>query len=182
MKNTKKLLFGVLAATFILTSCSQQRYASRAKVRVNDQARVEVKKHDVLELTQVEKLEAELPVITPSAPELEPMETAARVERKQVFQQLKSKETRTALKNMVSNPENIIPLINKEDSVQKEKFAQDTGLDMGNKWVKLMVIGLILMVIGTILGWGPGWGLGWLLNTIGGVMFVIGLVMFLIEM
>ncbi len=177
MKKINYFVMLGLSATLILASCSQQRYANRARVHKNDQAKEQVKE-------EKKEVASIAPKPTESVkPELKQPEEAKVVtpenvkpKAKEVFKQLTSKETRTFLSEAVKDPKQIKDLVVKPDNQTKRDFKAKTGLETG-MWLTWIIVGLILLLLGVLIPW----ELGWLLWTIGSIVIVIGVILLLLQ-
>lgn len=178
MKSIKPLLTLAASAIIVLSSCSQQRYASRKKVHIGEQAKQEIKHEPKKEVTGIASKDV---VLNAEIEETQPAQVnpAPEPAKKEVVKKLRSKKTVNYLKQVTKSPEKVKELLNKEDNIQKEEFKSETGLDVGNRWVKLMILGLIIMIVGAILAWVLG--IGGLISWIGSLIFVVGLILWLIE-
>lgn len=179
MKKLNYFLMLGLTATLAFTSCSQQRYASRSTVRINDQAKEQVKeeKKEVAAIApkqmEIGKPEAKAPE-TPLAQKPESVTPRP----KEVLKQLRSEETGRYLRQVLKDPKEIKALISTPDNESKQDFKNNTGLDTSNQWIRIMIIGLIILLIGILL---PG-EIGWIFYTVGGIIMVVGLIFLLLEL
>jgi|GEM_PF-2464573 len=181
MKKLNTLLMVVTTATLIFSSCSQQRYSSRAKVRVNQQTKeqlVEAPKEVAaitpknIDITQPE-------VIAPEANQAQKPESIAPTPTKrEVLKKLRSEESKTMLKNIAQDPTKLKDIITKGENVTKKEFKEKTGLEARGQWLSLIIIGLVLLLIGFLL---PQ-PLGGIFNLVGSILIVIGLIFFLLEL
>lgn len=177
----KKLNYFVmlgLSATLMLASCSQQRYANRATVRVNDEAKEQVKeeKKEVAAITPKQTEIAKPELKQEEAKAIKPENATPRP--KEVLKQLTSKESGRYIRQVVKDPQKIKDLVVKEDNQTKREFQANTGADMSSTWLRWIIIGLVLVLIGIII---PG-ELGWIFYLIGSVLIVIGLIFLLLEL
>ena len=182
MKKLNSIFALAFSAAIVLSSCSQQRYSSRAKVRVNDQAKEQQQKEAPKELAVITPKQFDVPapeVKVPQAAQAQKSESAVPAPTKrEVLKKLRSKEMRTALTEIAKEPKQIQQLIQKEDNVKKEEFKEKVGADFSSKWVKLFIIGLVILLIGIIL---PG-GIGSVFYLVGGLIMLIALILFLLEL
>ncbi|MHB1278577.1 MAG: hypothetical protein ACYC1Q_09265 [Bacteroidia bacterium] len=178
MKKINYFVMLGLSATLILASCSQQRYANRARVHVNDQAKEQVKQEQK-EVASIAPKPAEA-----IKPELKQAEDAKTVQAekitpkpREVFKQLTSKESITFLREAAKDPKQIKDLVVKPDNQTKRDFKSETGMETG-RWLTWIIVGLILVLLGLIIPW----TLGWLLYAVGSVLIVIGIIFLLLEL
>jgi len=180
MKITKTLML-LGASIIILSSCSQQRYAHRVKVKKGNQETLAVRKHKDIKTAPITAKTEELPI-------------AANQEIVKQIPVTKSPQTNadkpsaiTQIKQHVE--ENIEVIRDKAENVQrpikrlKKLDKQDSASDpFSSKWFRVMIIGLIIAILGTILGWlilGP---IGGIISAVGGLIFLIGLILWLVDL
>jgi hypothetical protein len=180
----KKLNYFVmlgLSATLVLASCSQQRYASRSKVRVNDQAKEQVKeeKKEVATIAPKPTEQAKPEVNQAEVPQVLRPEVAL-PQPKEVLKQLTSKEAGRYLRQIVKNPEQIQNLVVKPNDKAKQgsEADADKNTHIHDTWLRWIIIGLVLVLIGIIL---PN-PIGWICYLIGSVLIVLGLIFLLLSL
>ncbi|MBI1221063.1 MAG: hypothetical protein GC180_00540 [Bacteroidetes bacterium] len=178
MKKFNVLLTLTVMTVLILSSCSQQRYASRKKVHIGDQAQNEVQKAPRQQALQIESKTQEL---SPKLETVKPEKKTARAvkKHKEILGKLKSAETKAYLKDVAKNPQKLKQILNKESNSQKKEFEAKTGIDTSSKWFRLMILGLIIMVAGYILEFFIGFGN--LISFVGSILFLVGFILWLLE-
>lgn len=178
MKKINYFVMLGLSATLILASCSQQRYANRARVQVNDQAKEQVNEEQKEVASIAPKpVEAVTPEVKQQADEAKTVQPEKVTPKaKEVFKQLTSKESITFLRETVKDPKQIKDLVVKPDNQTKRTFEAKTGLETG-MWLTWIIVGLILLLLGVLIPW----ELGWLLWTIGSIVIVIGVILLLLQ-
>ncbi|TNE80247.1 MAG: hypothetical protein EP332_08230 [Bacteroidetes bacterium] len=183
MKNIKSRLpiLALAAFALILSSCGQQRYSSRAYVKKEVVASAEVKKQDKQEVTQLPAIPASQVQQTgtpqSNAPQTIELRTTAPAqelgsERVQSPVQAPAAETPS---NRASEKASKT-VVNRLTKI--EKAAENGDVSLGNKWVRLIIIGLIILLIGIIL---PG-GIGYVFYLVGSILMLVGLIMLLLEL
>lgn len=184
MKKVNSILMVVATATLIFSSCSQQRYSSRAKVKVNNQAKEQLVESpkEVVAITP-KKIDIPSPAVATheASSAQKPESVAPAPSKKEVLKQLRSKETRTMLSEIAKNPVQVKDILAKEDNKTKQRIEAQTGLNTNSRGVQLMILGLIIILVGIILGWLIP-GLGGLIGWIGSVVFIVGLIIWLLEL
>jgi len=184
MKKFNSIFMVVATATLIFSSCSQQRYSSRAKVRVNNSEAKEQVIEEPKEVAAITPKQMDIvppQVETPELNKAEKPESAVTAPtKKEIVKQLRSKETRTMLTEIAKNPEQVKEILAKEDNKTKQRIEAQTGLDMNSRGVQLMILGLIIILVGIVLSWLIE-GLGGLVAWIGSVVFIVGLIIWLLE-
>ncbi len=183
-KRTPYLWIAVMGI-LVLSSCSQQRYAHRAKVKSNQEARAtERQRHQAPE--KIEPAKSTEWAVAPEAPaaEVNPAPSPAPEKAgKQVRKELKkltSRETRRAVRSLVKSPGKVKDMVAKENNPTKEQFKQQTGLDTSNKWVKLILLGAILCLVGIVFNFWIGYGS--IFYALGSLCILIGVIFLLIEL
>lgn len=176
--NSRISILALAAFAFILSSCSQQRYANRSYVKKEVVASAEVKKQEVAQLPAIPAPQTQLAEVpqslAPVAIEVPAAQEVKTQEPKKVepkaksaasagfLAQVKEKATKTVLKRV--------------EKVQKTDSNGEISLN--NKWVRLMIIGLIIVLIGLLL---PD-PLGRIFDIVGSILIIIGLIFFLLEL
>lgn len=179
MKKLNYFVMLSISATLMLASCSQQRYAHRAKVRVNDQTKEQVKE-EKKEVASIAPKPAET-----VKPELKQQEEAKVVtpeivkpKVKEVFKQLTSKESISFLREAAKDPKQIKDLVVKADNQTKQEFKAATGMEHTGRWLTWIIVGLVLILIAFFLV-SPVSGI---FHLIGSILIVIGLIFLLLEL
>lgn len=174
MKSIKPLLTLAASAIIVLSSCSQQRYASRKKVHIGEQAKQEIKHEPKKEVTGIASKDV---VLNAEIEETQPAQVnpAPEPAKKEVVKKLRSKKTVNYLKQVTKSPEKVKEILNKEDNIQKEEFKSETGLDLSNNGLRLIILGLIILLVGIII---PG-GIGAVFYIVGSIIMLIGLIVLL---
>ena len=179
MKKINYFVMLGLSATLILASCSQQRYAHRARVHVNDQAKEQVKEENK-EVASIAPKPAEL-----IQPELKQQEEAKVVtpetvkpKAKEVFKQLTSKESRTFLSDVAKDPKKIKDLVVKADNQTKQDLKKALDMDHTGRWLTWIIVGLVLILIAWFL---PD-PLRGIFSLVGSILVVVGLIFLLLEL
>jgi len=185
MKKFNSIFMVVATATLIFSSCSQQRYSSRAKVRVNNSEAKEQVVEAPKEVAAITPKQMDITppqVTTPEANNALKPESAVptKPSKQEVFKQLRSKETVVMLSEIAKNPEQVKDILAKEDNKTKKRIEAQTGLNTNSRGVQLMILGLIIIIVGFVLGWLIP-GLGGLIGWIGSVIFLVGFIIWLLE-
>lgn len=179
MKKINYFVMLGLSATLILASCSQQRYANRARVHKNDQAQEQVKeeKKEVASIAPkpVEEVTPEVKQQSEEAKTVQPEKVTPKT--KEVFKQLTSKESRTFLSEAAKDPKKIKDLIVKEDNQTKRDFTSTTGMET-SRWLTWIIVGLVLILIAWFL---PD-PLRGIFSLVGSILVVVGLIFLLLQL
>ncbi|OYU97306.1 MAG: hypothetical protein CFE21_03155 [Bacteroidetes bacterium B1(2017)] len=176
-----KLLSSVLAlgAILFVSSCSNQMYSYRKKVKVDTEVakikkaeptkEIESKVPETITLPVVPPATAPELAIAPQAPQVDPKLAPAQKEIQSLVPNGGSKAHAGSKFKAIQSTKELVKNLKKE--VQKS-----TSVDVdGKRW---MIIGLIVWLIGAIIGLVLG-SLGWIIATVGGVIFLIGLIFWL---
>lgn len=181
MRASKPLLLAAIAGILVMSSCSQQRYASRAKVKVNQEARKTEKQKSPEQASVIEskKAEMEAPSVHSPAPGQEMLsekETTlpSSTQSEKAETKVLPRTFRGKLRSALENPSEVKEKVRES----KEQIVQDVDkkvTEFGSKWFKLMLIGLVVALVGIILGI-------WIIYTLGAILAIVSLVLWILEM
>jgi uncharacterized membrane protein len=190
MRKIKHLSFAVLAgATLLVSSCSNQMYSYRSKVKVDQQTaqvnkaesikEIEAKKADKVTLPVAEMKAPALAAITAPAPAAVPNTVTPKMEP--VLKDIQSMVPQQSSKASVASQAKaeFKSVKEKIKTLKKDVTKAQSSINIDAK--KWMIVGGILWVGAWILGAILGTGLFWIIGAIGGVIFIVGLVVFLID-
>lgn len=177
MKNLNSIISSLVICLFLASGCSQQRYSHVNKVRVDQEAKApERKSAPVIQAeTPAEPVVQEVAIVSePVAPQ-----TATVVEENPQPMGVIG-HTFMNTKRMAKNVQPVISRVEKKIS----KIQPDVTEDLDGKYssgLRLIIIGLILVLIAIIISVVVPFPLGWLIYTIGAVLIVIGIIIWLLE-
>ncbi|MDZ4668883.1 MAG: hypothetical protein SGJ00_13530 [bacterium] len=186
MIKSKHFSFIILAgAALLVSSCSNQMYSYRQTVKVDQQTAKVQTPLAPIEIEATRAKAAQLPVakmtapamVSVTAPANAPIEVSPKMEPvlKDIQTMVPQRSSKAAIayaKKEVTSAKEQIKMLKKD--VQK---ANSVGID-GRTW---MVFGAILWVVATIIAWVLGGGLFWGIAAVGALIFVIGLIFFLLD-
>lgn len=179
MKKINYFVMLGLSASLVLASCSQQRYANRARVNSKEVAKEQVKeeKKEVASVTP-KPTETAKPEVKQPAEEAKAVQVEKATPKvKEVFKQLASKETVSFLKEAAKDPKKIVDLVVKPDNQTKRDFTSQTGMTT-SRWLTWIIVGLVLILIAWFL---PD-PLRGLFSLVGSILVVVGLIFLLLEL
>lgn len=171
-----KLTINTLVAGFIillmLPACSEQRFAFRKTIRVNDETISRINpSSETISILPASELGSKNPSVATGTQKAKSSITVRSVQTKngtiQTDYITKSLEPKI-IKEHIQQTKRL---------TEKEKIAPKKSLPNAKK---LIVIGLILLLAGIVLGILSGF-VGYLLSTIGGVILVIGIILLLLD-
>ncbi len=179
--HTKLSILAFVAFALILSSCSQQRYGHRSYVKKEVVAKAEVKKQDKQEIAQLAPIQAAHEEAFESPQNATPLaiEVPVTEETKQdELSQVESRPAATGRSGLMTKVQEkaVKHVIKRLDKA--EKVDSSGEINLNNKWVRLILIGLICLLLGIIL---PGI-LGELLGLVGSILIVIGLIFLILEL
>lgn len=192
--NTKLSSLALLSLILILSSCSQQRYASRSFSKVKPVASKEVKKapetasaeNTTAQIEEIQSPQAAAAEVTPVQAQAEPTASTPTqaIASTPANQAVKAKAKTTEAKPVFSLKNKIakraatkaLKQFKKQSTLDKEDTNGD--INISNKWVRLFIIGLILLLIGILL---PG-AIGYVFYLVGSIIMLIALIGFLIQL
>jgi hypothetical protein len=181
MKKHFTFLFVTVASlVLVLSSCSQQVYTYRSKVKVKHEtelAKKETEKVNQIATKQVTSKETQVSMATPAEGLVQPVEV--KVSKQTAKAQKKAVKIAEVIERMVpgkTGVANILANHSKKDLAKSSdvKAAAAQGID-AKKW---MIVGLIIMLGAVVLGLLTGYTFFY---GIGALIFVIGLVFYLLE-
>lgn len=176
--NTRFSILALAAFALALSSCSQQRYSSRSYVKKEVVAQVEVKKQEVAQLPVIPAPQAQS-VEAPRSLTPQAIEVSATQEAKvQEPEKVEAKASSAAGNGFMSRvKERAAKEVVKR--LDKTETADSSGdINLGNTWVRLIIIGLIILLIGIIL---PG-AIGTVFYIVGSILMLVGLIFLLISL
>jgi hypothetical protein len=167
-----------LGLAVLVSSCSNQMYSYRQKVNVDHSVAQTKKAEPIKEIEAKAPKSMVLPVQPAPAtqlatapvvtPEMKPMLE----DIKQVVPQNSSKASTSLAKQGVKSVKGQMKSLKKEI-----KAATEFSVD-GKKW---MIVGIIVWAIGVLISFILSGTLGWAVAGIGSVIFLVGLIFFLID-
>ena len=183
MKNMKNFHFAILAVSLIfISSCGKQLYSYRDKVSVKKETEI-VKSKPKNELIEGKKAEIKVEKSKASEPLIAGIEQNNSSETKKIENSIKETVPSSGSKSSFKSLTNEVKDIKKQfKTLHKELKKQDIKEKQGlvSNPIKWMVVGLILIIAGAILGMivGAGGFISW----IGSLIFLVGLLFWLLEM
>jgi PBP1b-binding outer membrane lipoprotein LpoB len=190
MRKIKHLSFAVLAgATLLVSSCSNQMYSYRSKVKVDQQTaqvnkaesikEIEAKKADKVTLPVAEMKAPALAAITAPAPAAIPNVVTPKMEP--VLKDIQSMVPQQSSKASVASQAKaeFKSVKEKIKTLKKDVTKAQSSINIDSK--KWMIVGGILWLAGFLLGGLVGGSIFWAIGVIGSVIFIVGLIVFLID-
>jgi predicted small secreted protein len=181
MKKFKLIITAaLLSSTLFLTSCSNQMYGYRQKVKV-DQSVAKAEKQDASK--EIVSKKSEMPATALVAPEsLEPKAHSSAPSPLVIAPKVKSNSSKAfSQTQMVKTFKSKKAELKAEVKALKQKLEPKEKNGVSVDGVRWMIVGLILMLAGWILLALIGGAVFSIIGTIGSIIFIVGLIFWLIE-